>query len=157
AQCGPVPCATFVSSSPRWMAMVYTVTEATSGNHEGQRPAPTPAGVLIRLVREAAGKSIPASAAAVRERGGRVSIARWSQIESGSELRRTRYRTVRANPGTLAHMAAVLGITPERLATEGGRPDAAAVLAEMQRSDERAALLDEPDAGDLDEPFPAPG
>jgi hypothetical protein len=61
-------------------------------------------------------------------------VARWSQIETGSEIRFGLYKRVWAKPGTLAWMAAILRITPERLAGEGQRPDAARVLTEILRT-----------------------
>jgi transcriptional regulator with XRE-family HTH domain len=91
-------------------------------------PAPPPEGVLIRLAREAAGLRV----ADVARKAG-VSIARWSQIENGRETRAGVVKPVRSKPGTLAHMANAVGVTPERLETEGERPDAARVLREIVR------------------------
>jgi transcriptional regulator with XRE-family HTH domain len=93
-------------------------------------PSPPPEAVLLRRVREAAGLKLPAVA---REAG--VSVARWSQVENGYETRAGMRRPVRARAGTLAHMAAALPLSPERLATEGERPDAADVLREIQHGE----------------------
>lgn len=60
-----------------------------------------------------------------------ISVARWSQIETGQETRHGVRRPVNAKAGTIAHMAYAVGVTPERLAAEGGRPDAADVLREI--------------------------
>ena len=111
-------------------------------------PAP-PEAVLIKLAREAAG--IPVSDAA--KRAG-VSVARWSQIESGSEIRHGRVSPVTGKAGTIARMAhAVPGIGPERLAAEGERPDAAQILGEMMRDEVRVpppAALAPPSSSRMD-------
>ncbi len=93
-----------------------------------ERPSAPPEAVLIRLAREAAG--IPVAAAA--KRAG-VSVARWSQIENGSEIRHGAVSPVNGRAGTIARMAAEVGVTPERMAAEGGRPDAAEILREIRR------------------------
>jgi hypothetical protein len=96
-----------------------------------ERPPAPPEAVLIRLAREAAG--IPIAAAA--ERAG-VSVARWSQIEAGSEIRHGQVSPVTGRAGTIARMAgAIPGISPERLASEGQRPDAAEILGEIERQE----------------------
>jgi len=92
-------------------------------------PQPPPEAVLIRRVREAAGLKLPVVA-----KGAGISVARWSQIENGYETRQGERKPVQGSRGTIAHMAAELGISPERLETEGQRPDAAAVLREIQRA-----------------------
>jgi transcriptional regulator with XRE-family HTH domain len=94
------------------------------------QPAPPPEAVLIRLVREAGNIKLPAAAKAAG-----ISVARWSQIENGYEMRLGEARPVQGTRSTIAHMAAAIGLEPARLATEGARPDAAAVLAEILRSD----------------------
>jgi transcriptional regulator with XRE-family HTH domain len=100
-----------------------------------ERPPAPPEGVIIRLAREAAGISIADAA----KRAG-VSVPRWSQIETGSEIRHGTASPVTGRAGTIARMAhAVPGITPERLETEGRRPDAAEVLREILR--EHPALV----------------
>jgi transcriptional regulator with XRE-family HTH domain len=93
------------------------------------QPQPPPEAVLIRRVREAGGLKLPTVA-----KGAGISVARWSQIENGYETRQGERRPVQGSRGTVAHMAAELGISPGRLETEGQRPDAAAVLREIQRS-----------------------
>jgi transcriptional regulator with XRE-family HTH domain len=90
------------------------------------QPAPPPEAVLIRLVREAGNIKLPAAAKAAG-----VSVARWSQIENGYEMRLGEARPVQGARSTIAHMAAAVGLTPGRLETEGARPDAAAVLREI--------------------------
>jgi transcriptional regulator with XRE-family HTH domain len=96
-----------------------------------ERPPAPPEAVLIRLAREAAG--IPVAAAA---KGAGVSVARWSQIESGSEIRHGNVSPVNGRAGTIARMAAEVGVTPERMAAEGHRPDAAEILREIRRQAE---------------------
>lgn len=95
------------------------------------RPSPPPEAVLIRTVREAARIKIPVAAKAAG-----ISVARWSQVETGAETRAGRRMAVRAPAGTLAHMAHAVGISPGRLEAEGKRPDAAEVLREILRGHE---------------------
>jgi hypothetical protein len=85
-----------------------------------ERPPAPPEAVLIRLAREAAGIRV----AEASKRAG-VSVARWSQIESGSENRH----------GTVSPVTGRAGITPERMAAEGRRPDAAEILREILRQE----------------------
>jgi transcriptional regulator with XRE-family HTH domain len=101
------------------------------------RPQPPPEAQLIRLAREAA-HIRTADAAAKAD----ISKARWSQIETGYESRDGEYRSVIARAVTLAHMAHAVGLTPERLA-ETGRQDAAEILREINRGDERMAAIAE--------------
>lgn len=94
---------------------------------------PPPEASLIRLARQARGLS-PETAAdltPIRLRGGR-----WRQIENGYE-RKNPPKPVRAPDLTLAHMAQVVGVSPERLA-EAGREDAAEILREIQRQEAEA-------------------
>lgn len=95
-----------------------------------ERPPAPPEAALIRLARQAANIRM---AQAAKEAG--VSLARWSHIENGYETRQGATRQVQAKAGTLARMAHAVGITPERLETEGERPDAAEVLREILRSE----------------------
>jgi hypothetical protein len=63
-----------------------------------------------------------------------VSKARWSQVENGYEKKPDgMYYPVRASDGLLARMADAVGLGASRLESEGDRPDAAAVLREMER------------------------
>jgi transcriptional regulator with XRE-family HTH domain len=91
------------------------------------RPSPPPEAVIIRLARKAAGISGPDAA-----RAAGISNARLSQIENGYETRRGAYRPVSGKDATIARLAAVIGVTPERL-DKAGRPDAAAVLREIRQ------------------------
>lgn len=98
-----------------------------------EKPTPPPEASLLRLVRSAAGMQAGDAAAklAIRFRR-RFSASRWSQIENGYETREGRYKRVTANAATLAQMFDIVGgVTPERLADEGQRPDAAEVLREI--------------------------
>lgn len=104
-----------------------------------EMPSARPEGALLRLARDAAGISIPE---AVRRSG--VSKARWSQVESGTETRNGVTRPVQAKAGTLARMARAVGITPERLESEGQRPDAAKVLREILAQDAAAPVAAAP-------------
>lgn len=91
------------------------------------KPAPPPEAVIIRVAREAGQIKTPVAA-----RAAGISVARWSQIEIGYETRRGRFKEVRARAGTLAHMAAAVGVSPDRL-EEAGRGDAAVILREIMR------------------------
>lgn len=91
---------------------------------------PPPEASLIQLARKARGLS-PEKAAEltpIRLRGGR-----WRQIENGYE-RKNPPKPVRAPDLTLAHMAHVVGVAPERL-EEAGRGDAAEILREILRQE----------------------
>ncbi|MCR3732225.1 transcriptional regulator with XRE-family HTH domain [Streptomyces umbrinus] len=95
--------------------------------------------VLIRLARQARGLSPEAAAelTPIRLRGGR-----WRQIENGYE-RKNPPKKVQAPDLTLAHMAHVVGVTPDRL--EGvGRGPAAVILREILRAEADAAPADSP-------------
>jgi transcriptional regulator with XRE-family HTH domain len=94
------------------------------------QPAPPPEAVLIRLVREAGNLKLPAVA-----KSAGISVARWSQIENGYEVRLSKRKPVQGSRSTIAHMAYAVGLHPDRLATEGGRPDAAEILREIWRQD----------------------
>lgn len=94
-----------------------------------ERPPARPEGALIRLTRQASGMTVPE---AVKRSG--VSKARWSQVESGYETRNGVTRPVQVKPDTLARMARAVGLSPERLESEGQRPDAAEILREILRS-----------------------
>lgn len=93
---------------------------------------PTPEGRLIRRVRSLATPklSIPAAAARID-----LSAEQWGYVERGY------YPARDGNPArpfsppatTLAKMAYALGITPEQLASEGQRPDAAEPLRDIYR------------------------
>ncbi|MFG3439858.1 helix-turn-helix domain-containing protein [Nonomuraea sp. NPDC047897] len=83
-------------------------------------------GALIRLARKARGLSVKEAAKLAPIRLGE---SRWYHIEAGTE---GKGKTVVAPDETLAHMAHIVGLTPERLA-EVGRDDAAAVLQEIIR------------------------
>ena len=99
------------------------------------KPAPPPAAALLRLARKAAGLSVSEAArqaSASMPRG--ISTARWSQIENGYEIRAGGHiHPVEAEAGMLAHMAGIVGVSPERLETEGQRPDAAEIVREIAR------------------------
>lgn len=105
----------------------------------GEELQPPREAVLIRLARQARGLSPEAAAdlTPIRLRGGR-----WRQIESGYE-RKNPPKAVRAPDLTLAHMAHVVGVTPERL-DEADRTSAAAILREILRAEADAAPADSP-------------
>jgi hypothetical protein len=95
-----------------------------------ERPPQPPEGKLIADALEASGLSIREAS-----RRANISYGRWRQITSGYQnVSPGSFASVRAPAGTLARMARVVGVTPERLASDGQRPDAAAVLSEILRS-----------------------
>ncbi|MEU3346370.1 hypothetical protein ABZ723_15570 [Streptomyces sp. NPDC006700] len=94
---------------------------------------------LIRIARQAQGLS-PESAAGLLPI--RLSGVRWRQIENGYE-RKNPPKPVRAPAKTLAHMAHVVDVSPERL-EEAGREDAAEILREILHQGARAAAAAEP-------------
>lgn len=96
-----------------------------------ERPPQPPEGKLIADATAMRGLSI-------REASSRagISYGRWRQITSGVQnVSPGSYAAVRAPAATIARMAQAVGITPERLETEGQRPDAAEILREMLRSE----------------------
>jgi transcriptional regulator with XRE-family HTH domain len=106
-----------------------------------ERPPALPEGILIRRAREATGLTVPAAAQAAG-----MSKARWTQVETGYETRQGQVRRVQAKAGTIAHMAHAVGVTPERLADEGQRQDAAEILREILR--QQGPVPDRPPAGE---------
>lgn len=100
---------------------------ATEGN--GTLPTPPPEAVLLRLARKASRVTVAEAAGAAG-----ISKAWLSSIENGYDNRgRGGRRPVSASDEIIARLAGFLHIPPERLESEGQRPDAAAVLREMQR------------------------
>jgi len=95
---------------------------------------PTPEGQLVRRVREMAVPrlSIRAAAASIG-----MSPEQWGYAERGYTPGRGGKPPRRFRPptATLARMAHAVGVTPERLEHEGGRPDAADILHDMLRSE----------------------
>lgn len=95
-------------------------------------PRPTPEGRLIRQVRNLSipKLTIPAAAARIG-----LSAEQWGYIERGYYPARDGNPPRPFSPPavTLAKMAHALRITPERLESEGQRPDAAEMLREILR------------------------
>jgi hypothetical protein len=115
-------------------------------------PRPTPEGQMIRRVRSLSipKLTIPAAAARIG-----LSAEQWGYVERGYYPARDGNPPRPFSPpaATLAKMAHALRITPERLETEGQRPDAAEILAEILRQQHEA----EPSAADRDwRPEPGP-
>jgi hypothetical protein len=90
-----------------------------------QRPDPTPEGRLIAAAAKRGNFSIRKAA----ERAG-LSYGRWRQITSGVQnVSPGQYAAVRNVPAnTIARMATAVGLAPERVETEGRRPDAAQIM-----------------------------
>src|SRR5258708_32144315 len=88
------------------------------------RPEPPPWRALITA-------ALPRAQLSAREAAGRggISGGRWRQIAGGSQVVSAGvYAPVHGPAGTLARMAAVVGVTPAQL-RRAGRPDAARALA----------------------------
>lgn len=117
--------------------MVSCSFPARTGQDMSPAEQAPPEGALIRLARKARGLSVKKAVELVRDRAPdiRLGESRWYHLEGGTE---GKDRAVVAREDTLAHMAFVLGLTPERL-TEVGRDDAAEILAEIIRQNEAEA------------------
>lgn len=96
---------------------------------------PPPEAVLIRRAREA--RDLTPVEAALKARI-RLGERRWRQIEDGSE---GRGKPLRATDKTLAHMAAVVSLSPEQL-IEVDRTEAAEILREILRVEVKAQPAD---------------
>ena len=104
------------------------------------KPRVTPWGEMIRLAREAMTPRLSVRAAA---RLADMSPENWGHVERGYQLHRGKHRPVTGTPSTVAHMAYVVGVSPDRLRAAGN--DAAArILAEMLRADAEARTVDGP-------------
>ena len=109
-----------------------------------QELQPPPEADLIRVARLARGLS-PEKAAELTPI--RLGGARWRHIERGYEPKKPP-KPVRAPDKTLAHMARVVGVTPERL-EEVGRSGAAEILREIARQEAEAEQEQERPYADL--------
>lgn len=109
-------------------------------------PAAPPEAHLIRVARRARGNKSPETLTAPADVP--IKAARWRHIEQGYS---SRNKPVRAPAGTLAHMAHIVGVTPEQL-VDANRADAAEVLREILRQEQAGASADaspiEPDMND---------
>jgi transcriptional regulator with XRE-family HTH domain len=100
------------------------------------RPAPPPWGALITEALRRAGLS---AREAARRTG--ISEGRWRQITGGYQVVSAGvYAPVRGPAGTLARMAAVVGVTPDQL-RQAGRSDAARALASAPAADHGDEVL----------------
>ncbi len=110
-----------------------------------ERPEQTAWGELIREAREAANLSIPKAAAAAG-----ISEGTWGNIERGRQAEgRGRNRPAPGSDRTVAQMAAVVGVTPDRLA-EAGRPEAASILRRIYAEPARLSRFTDPAERRLD-------
>jgi transcriptional regulator with XRE-family HTH domain len=104
-----------------------------------ERPEPAEWGALITAALARQGLS---AREAARRAG--LSEGRWRQITSGYQVVSPGvYAEVRGPAGTVARMAAVVGLTPDQLRA-AGRPDAADALASLrgQQTEAGAELLE---------------
>src|SRR5258708_22093423 len=100
------------------------VRRSCEGSCMAERPAPPPWGALMT---RALVKAKLSAREAARRAG--ISEGRWRQIASGYQVVSAGvYAPVHGPAGTLARMAAVVGVTPAQL-RRAGRPDAARALA----------------------------
>lgn len=97
-------------------------------------PPQPPYGTLIEIARKGVHLSVQAAA----DRAG-VSKATWIDNVRGYRKRGGQWESVNPKPETIADMAGAVGISPERLASEGRHPGAAEILEEMGR--EQASSL----------------
>lgn len=100
------------------------------------RPAAPPASQLIRRAREARGL-LPEDAADLLPAGVAIKGGRWRQIEQGYVAKKGDYIPAHGDDTLLAHMAHVVGVTPDRLA-EAERPEAADTLREIRQQQTEA-------------------
>ena len=92
-----------------------------------QRPVQPPEG---RLIADAANRLDLSIREAARRAG--ISYGRWRQIVTGYQnVSPGSVAPVHAPAGTLAKMAAAVGVTPEQMDTEGLRPDAAEAMRHL--------------------------
>ena len=98
-----------------------------------QRPDPPPEG---RLIAAAASRMNLSIREAARRAG--LSYGRWRQVTQGYQnVSPGSFAPVHAPAKTVAKMAAVVGITPEQMETEGQRPDAAEIMRLATASEPR--------------------
>lgn len=101
-----------------------------------ERPSPPPWGALLT---KALGRAKLSAREAARRSG--ISEGRWRQIAGGYQVVSAGvYAPVRGPAGTLARMAAVVGVTPAQL-RQAGRPDAARALADGPQDAEMSQEL----------------
>ncbi len=105
------------------------------------KPPVTAWGEMIRLAREARTPRLSVRAAA---KLANMSPENWGHVERGYQLHRGQHRPVTGTPSTVAHMAHVVGVSPDRLRAAGNAA-AAQILAEMLRADAEARTADGPD------------
>lgn len=119
-----------------------------STSASGSPPTPPAEAGLIRLAREAKGLSPETAAARAQvQLGG----SRWRQIEAG--FRRDSDKRVEAPARTLAHMAHVVGVSPERL-DDAGRGDAATILREIEAQEAAVRPAPLPEQAEPSDPDP---
>jgi len=113
-------------------------------------PEPPPEARLIAELREA---MIPPLSMREAARRADMSPALWASNEQGRrKVTSDVVIPIRATDEKLAHMALVVGATPEQL-TEAGRPEAAKMLAKLieEAPDEASQLVDAVKEGKLTE------
>ena len=92
------------------------------------QPAPPPYGSLLEVARKGAGLSIQRAADAAG-----ISKATWIDTVRGYRKRNGAWEHIEPKSETIARMAHAVGVSPERLTEEAGRPDAAEILTEIGR------------------------
>lgn len=107
-------------------------------------PEPPPHGILIEDAREAARLS---KREAARRAG--ISDAWWRYLVRGYQKAPG---DLSSPADTIARMAHAVGLTPERLESEGQRPDAAEILRGIIRSREQATPRQRPQLAEVPHP-----
>lgn len=105
-------------------------------SHFPESEAPPAEAVLIRRAREARGLSPETAAQRLRIK---LSGRRWRQLEEGREHGTGKPAVM--GDAQLAHMAHVVGVGAEQL-DQVGRGEAAAILREIERQEQRIATAD---------------
>lgn len=107
-----------------------------SNPHESEAPpatSPPAEARLIRRAREASGLSYDQAAQRLKIK---LSGRRWRQLEEGREHSGGKPATM--GDATLAHMAHIVGVTPEQLLAVS-REEAAEILREIERQERKLA------------------
>lgn len=106
--------------------------------HEAAPPAAVPPveAKLIRRAREARGLTYDQAAGLLKIR---LSGRRWRQLEEGRE--HSGGKLALMGEAQLAHMAHVVGVTPEQL-VEIGKHEAAEILREIERQERQRTVTD---------------
>jgi hypothetical protein len=104
-------------------------------------PEAPPEGRLIRTARKASGLTLDECVARLPP-GAAISTSWWSSVEKGYQNRGGEQVPVAGSDGVIAQMAAVVGVSSERL--RAVRPDAADILDEIALQGAASAAIPKP-------------